>query len=106
MLAILFIFDSYVLAQPDKIVINPFWGLGENHYSYSDVRSIRTSMRLEESDWDQPIYVIDFSNGDRWSSRWDDGDRPPHVLKNLIDYISKRSGIPIDQVPALYNSDV
>jgi hypothetical protein len=104
LLAIGLMLDSYILARPNEIVINPLWSLGESRYAYSDVKSIRSSMRLKTAEWDEPLYVIDFQNGGRWSTRWE--DRDPKELEDLMNFISQQSGVPIERVSVLYDSDV
>lgn len=97
LIAVVLSLDSYVLARSDEIVVNSLWTLGENHYSYSDVHSMRTSTNPNDSERDYPIHVIEFHNGDQWSSRRYDKDRPPQEFKELMNYISHQSGIPIEQ---------
>lgn len=104
LLMVVLLLDAYVVARPNVLVINSLWGVGESHYAYSDIRTIRSSFQLETTEWEKPLYVINFRDGTRWSTRWE--DRTPQEMADLMHYISQQSGIPIEQVPALYNSDV
>ncbi len=96
--------DTYVIAYPDRLVVNRFWSLGETRYTFSQIASLRSSRQLGSNEWDHPLYVIEFSNGERWSTRF--RDDAPGQQDALMEYVSEQSGLPIQVVPAFTNADV
>jgi hypothetical protein len=97
--------DSYVLAYDDKIVVNSLLGIGETEYSYKEISSIRSSYQLKQAEWDHPIYVIDFTNGNRWSTRWVPSENAQQA-NSLVIFVVKQSGMSIQAVPIFSDSDV
>jgi hypothetical protein len=102
---IFILMDWYVFADSKEIAINSLFGIGQTTYSYNEIKSIRSSYQLKQSEWDRPIYVIDFINGDRWSTRWIP-DENAQQANDLVIYISKQSGVQIQPVPVFSDSDI
>lgn len=101
----------YTLALPDALVIHRPLALSEQRYSYHEVVAIRRSTQFSPSpgrvaQWDHPLYVVEFADGRRWSTRWEPGDRDPRELAALVDYIAQESGMPVQDMPVLYASDL
>lgn len=98
--------DYYTAAYQDKLVINQFWGIGEKQYLYSDIISIRSSKQLKKAEWSHPIYVIEFADGYKWSTRWDTNDRDPKQIDGFVEYVARQSRIEIENVPAFTDNDL
>lgn len=97
------------LALPDALVIHQPLALVEQRYSYHEVVAIRRSTQFSPSpervaQSDHPLYVVEFADGRRWSTRWEPGDRDPGLLAALVDYIAQESGVPVQDRPVLYAS--
>jgi hypothetical protein len=68
--------DFYSRFEEDRIVVNPFWGIGEQSYNYRDVEAvIRTShVRKRTREIAQTRYFILFTDGRQWCN--EDYGRP------------------------------
>jgi hypothetical protein len=88
--------DKYLRIEEERIVFNPFWGLGELSYSYDDVEAvIRTShARNKGREFEHTRYFIVFVDGRQWCNE-DYGLRSGADLAedaDLADFVCRRSG--------------
>jgi hypothetical protein len=104
--AIVLMLDYAMVAGPQELVINPFWGLGEKRYAYREIVAIRSSQQLEEAQWERPIYLLEFRSGEKWSNRYDIDERDQAQVAGFFAYLARRSGLEIEQVPAFVQSDL
>ncbi|MHC4662379.1 MAG: hypothetical protein ACYS8W_11885 [Planctomycetota bacterium] len=92
-------FNSYVLIGRDKITVNRFHDLKGKDFEYSSIGSItRHSYEFKPTDSNVrnvKYFVISFKSGESWSTGevffnwWEAKD------KEMIGYVSERSGVPI-----------
>ena len=101
--------DWYVTFGANEMIINRFWSLTAERYSYSDVRAIHTSSQVEAPNgsirpkW---AFLLEFENGARWSSVSEPADAGPEELQPIASFVSDRAGIRIDAVPFLKRKDL
>lgn len=104
LVTIVLMLNTYMMVFPDQIVIHRTLAFTASRYSFDQVSAVRSSMQLKNAKWDHPIYVVEFADGSRWSTRWQ--DRDPQLLADLVGYIAERSGRAIQVVPAFQDTDV
>lgn len=91
-------FDHYVVFGDSQIIIDEFLSFAENRYSYSDVESIKIesifpSTRGVSSD---TFYVIKFNDGNQWRTRFAPVEISTTPFKQIMNFVSKKSGLPIE----------
>ncbi len=97
---------TYAQFTEKEIVINRFWRLYEEHYTYQDVKSIRVVSYWIETEYDDPsiekiYYVINFNNGKPWRPEMGVSfvkGKMPSLHWDIIEFVSQRSGQDIQYV--------
>lgn len=93
--------DHYAAFSDNEIVVDRFWGAAERRYEYADVERIVTAgqfvapVRAKRDRW---LFVIHFKDGRTWNST---GAPSPKKLPELMEFVSERSGVPIEKLPVL-----
>lgn len=95
--------DYYQYVQNDRIVTNDFLSLREEVYLLDEVTDIRSSHAFrnfmgEVIEKRFPTYVVSFSSGQVWSDVYI-MDLPAERHKEVVEFISNRSNVPIREVP-------
>ncbi len=106
---IVLLFDWYVLFATDAVVVNKFTSLSLQRYSYLEVLQIRSAERIEQPDGTIDAHyglVLHFDDGKRWSSRRDPSNADPQRLREIAQYVSERSSLPIVEVAVLMQSEL
>jgi hypothetical protein len=95
--------NLYVRVSPEGLVINRFFGLVEERYTYTDVTHIEEQASGSAASSDQPTqrsFVIQFQDGRQWrSSTYRARLVPPSTLAALH-YIAQQSGIHLKKITA------
>lgn len=108
-LAIAYLFvDTYVIFRKDEIVIDPLTRLRARHYEYASVERIVVAPRSVAPNGQAHVewrFVLHFSDGDRWNSRWDPSGSSEAVHGQIAEFVSQQSGIGIETVEVLQRAD-
>jgi hypothetical protein len=96
----------YVLVLEDAVVVNRLLGLSEDYYHYADIRQIRTAPRLTAPNGNvvsRREFVVTLIDGRTWSTNYLPMTRGKPkdqelVKRELIQVVSERSGVPIEEV--------
>lgn len=88
--------DCYSHFEEERIVLNPFWGIGEQSYPYSAVEAVVRASHSRAKGRERPHtrYFILFADGRRWCNE-DYGPPTPDVLEEdaaLVDFVCRKSG--------------
>jgi hypothetical protein len=94
-LAVMFCFDTYLVASPRELRVNPFFGF-ERRYAYSNLSQVLTAPALKAPNGDtvrRRVFVLRFDDGTSYSL----DDLPEHEIdgrtpKLLVEAILRRSG--------------
>lgn len=94
-----------VLLAGDELLVGSFFLTGETHYPLSSVEKITTAAHLTAPNGDivnRREYLVRFKGGRKWSTNSLPSDPDPDRSRQLIEAISKRSGVPVEEL-ALFN---
>ena len=106
---VVLLLNWYVLFGSDGIVVDSLGSLSERHYSYEQVMQIRTAERMEQRDGviaNRYGLVLHFDDGSHWSSHRDPSNASPQRLREIAEFISERSSLPIVEVSVLMHSEL
>jgi hypothetical protein len=98
-------FDMYTFATSRDVVLNPYWGIGETRYPFSQIQSLeeRSFMGERKGRTSRQVYhVITFLDGHEWTSHSDGGNVSPRTRdegRALVEYLSQQTGVPITKAP-------
>lgn len=84
------------------IVIGHYGTLTPRIYSYSEIRGLTVTEGLRTRDGrltKRPAIVVDFANGDRWSSA-DNRDTQPSIDSNLLNFLQAKTGLKAKYIDA------
>ena len=95
--------DTYLIAYPDRLVINRFWGIGESHFAYDQIVALRSTQQVDDTLLEETRYVIRFADGERWSNIY--RDDLPGAVTTFMQVVSERTGLPIETVPQMDRAD-
>src|SRR6266581_2520771 len=102
--AVLLFLDWYVVFIPEEIVINRLFSVVEERHPYSQVHEIKTAPQLVMPNGKKvhrSVYLVRFSDGTYWSTDQDPSGLDERGKKNIAEYVSSKSHIPINQVEFL-----
>lgn len=114
LVAITFIFlflslNWYTIFQDNQIVYNPLFSLIEKKYDYTDISIIKTAPFLYAPNGnkvERREYVVQFNNGDKWTTDFLPTDMNVEQKKEIIKFVSKCSKTPINEVDILTQKDL
>jgi hypothetical protein len=94
--------DCYSRFEEERIVLNPFWGFGEQSYSYGAVEAVVRTSHVRSRGRERPHtrYFILFTDGRRWCIEDQgrdlagDGERDA----GLAEFVCRQSGKPLTRV--------
>lgn len=84
------------------LTIGHFGTLTARYHPYSDVRGITVTQGLRLRDGTlqkRPAVVLDFADGDRWSSA-DNRDPQRKIDSTLLSFLQARTGLPVNYIVA------
>lgn len=84
----------------DRLVANPFFGIGAEEHFYSDLEQITyydSVRRPDGKDRFSPQLILHFRDGYSWESRWGPGIVTPDVLQSLTAELSEISGVHVEK---------
>ncbi len=97
--------DTYTFATSNAVVLNPYWGIGETRYPFSQIQSLEERSLIANTKHGpkrQVYHEIDFRDGHVWQSHSGGGDVAPRTQwegRDLVDFLSKQTGLPIVKAP-------
>jgi hypothetical protein len=99
--------DTCVQVRKDVLIVHPFFALHARHYPFSDVTGIVTAPKFVAPNGrirHERDFVVHFTGGGRWIA----GDLPSQSRRSreIIEMISKKSGVPIRRIPIFQTSDL
>jgi len=106
---IIIVLDWYIIFTPVEVVINPFLGVTEEHHQYNSIVSLKTAAEFVAPNGQRTHcreYVILFSNGSHWSTNMEPSGMNDGKKREIIDYVSLHSRVPIQEVEFLTNDEV
>lgn len=112
MLSLIFIImalDWYIVFTPVEIVIDPFLGFTEGHHQYSSIVSLKTAPEFVAPNGQRTHrreYLILFSDGSHWSTNLEPSGMNEGKKREIMDYVSLHSRVPIQRVEVLTNDEV
>ena len=87
--------DRYSRFEEDRILLNPFWGFGEQSYPYSAVEAVvlTSHVRTKGRETEHTRFFILFADGRQWCNE-DYGPPVASVLEDaaLADFACEKSG--------------
>jgi hypothetical protein len=101
--------NFYFIVLPDEIVFRRLLTLTDAHYRYSDIRSIKSAPKyLAPNGKSIPrrTYVANLSDRTRISGLWLPEDLDPGQQARLMNALSQRSGVPIQELDRLSREDL
>jgi hypothetical protein len=98
LLASFLLADNYVAVVGDHLVDDPFFGFSAKEYRISDATRVLSAPAYVS--WTgrparQRLYVIHFSDGRRWNSRWFPGDEFRGGDARVAAYVASAAGLEI-----------
>jgi hypothetical protein len=108
-LFVLLLANCYVHVTPEHIRINPFFGIAERVYPYSEVSNIRTAPAFVAPNGnrvDRRLFIVAFSDSRTWNTNDDYSDASESEVRSVIRAISERSGKPISEVSLFTREDL
>jgi hypothetical protein len=93
--------DTYMKVTGDGIVVNRFWSVGEQRYPFSSVKAVKSASHfraLNGKAVERPHFVVDFSDGTKWTTRDWLRETEPEQDARLAAFISARSGKTVQPV--------
>lgn len=94
----------HVVFRKDVMMFHFWCGLGTSQKLYADVKEIRTAPQLRAPSGklvNRREYVVEFADGTTWSTNFQPAELPPQKKKNLLEFVSKKSGKPIRELQIL-----
>lgn len=92
----------------DELIYDPFLGRSEQHYAYSDIERIVYSKK-SETRWGQTRdgmrFVVHFKDGRTWG-RENSPENYPDRIREVLEFISEKSTVPVEYVPVLRREDL
>jgi len=96
--------NSYTRFTQDAVVHRSFWALRDSRHGYTEVASLYDVAQARAPNGhiiDDPHVVIEFEDGTRWSSWMTWRDPSPQEDRQILQWVSQRSGKPIRRVRLL-----
>jgi hypothetical protein len=99
----------YVLFTPSEIRLNPFFAVRERVFAYTDLVAIRTAPAFVAPNGKtvrRREYVLRFSDASAWNTTWDPSEATEGELRSLVQWVSERSGVSIEEAPLLAREEL
>jgi hypothetical protein len=93
----------------DEIVVQRFFALHEQRSPYAGIVQILEARSVRERTGRlrrEHAFLIRFAGGGSWSTRDDPSGSPGGVKEGLVQYASKRGGVPVTEVDVLDATDL
>ena len=106
MMSMLLGLEAHVQLRGETLIVHGFTPI-ERTYDLAQLRSIRSAPRFVAPNGDvvtRREYVLSFGRR-RWDTMYIPSDPPLSAKTALVAEISKRAGVPIDELPVLQRSD-
>jgi len=107
LLAILMILHYRVILTNDEIIQYPFFSFSSVSHKYSDITDIRTAPQRRAPNGslrDNDDYETEFSDGRVWSTHPNPANLTKAEKQQMMEFVSKKCGRPVRQVPVLESS--
>jgi hypothetical protein len=100
--------NCYVQVRNEALVVHHFFGLHEQVYPFTEIKSIETAPKFVAPNGrirHDRDYIVDFKDGQKWIA----GDLPSgdiYERGEVANLLSKKSGVAIKEIPIFYTSDL
>ncbi len=102
-------FDFYVLVQSDRLIVNGYFSLAERVRPFDTITDIKTAPKLIAPNGNtvhRREFVITFRSPDTWSTNYLPDRFPNERKPEVVEYISRVSGVPIREVEVLQHREL
>ncbi len=93
--------DTYMKVTDSGIVVNRFWSFDEQRYPFSSVKAVKSASHFRAMNGkavERPHFVVDFSDGTKWTTRDWLRETEPEQDAKLAAFIAARSGKTVQPV--------
>ncbi len=101
---VILLLDYRVILTNDEIIQYPFFSLSSVRHEYGDITDIRTAPKRRAPNGnlrDNDDYQTEFADGSVWSTYPNPAGITAVEKQQMMEFVSKQSGIPIRHVPVL-----
>jgi hypothetical protein len=93
--------DTYLRVTESEVAVNAFWSLGERRHPFSAVVAVKSASHFRAPSGGvvaRQHYIVEFSDGTRWSTRDHLREVDPAEDAKLAAYFAARSGKEVQEV--------
>lgn len=102
-------FDFHVLVQSDRLIVNGYFSVVERVRPFDTIAEIKTARKLIALNGNtvhRREYVMTFRSGGTWSTNYLPDGFPGERKPQVMEYISRASGVPIREVEVLQHHEL
>jgi len=104
LIAVVLILHNRVIFTKDEVIQYPFFSLSSVSHKYGEIVDIRTAPKRRTPLGklrDNNEYQTEFADGSVWYTLWEPAALAPAEKREIMEFLSKKSGKPIRRVPVL-----